>query len=209
MATLSILPALGRLAGFASLLAALLPLQLAAEPQKFNIDEEHFTLTFEVNHLGYANVIGMFLEAEGAFQYDAEARDVPSGQVTVKSASVFTNHDKRDEHLRKDDFLHADEYSDVVFKVTDFATTGDNTGELTGDLTLLGKTRPVTLDVTLNKAAEYPIGHEEYTLGISASTTIKRSEWGMTYALDPRLVGDEVKLRFEFEAIRESGWFSS
>ncbi|WP_404362172.1 YceI family protein [Marinobacter sp.] len=184
--------------------------QLSAEARKFNIDEEHFTLTFEVNHLGYANVIGMFLDASGSFEYDAEARTVPSGQVTVKSESVFTNHEKRDDHLRKDDFLHASKYPEVTFTVTGFEATGEDTGKLTGDLELLGKTRPVTLDVTLNKAAEYPIGHEEYTLGISAETTIKRSEWGMTYALDPRLVGDEVKLRFEFEAIRESGgWFGS
>ena len=62
----------------------------------------------------------------------------------------------------------------------------------------------MTLDVTLNKSAEYPIGHEEYTLGITAETTLKRSEWGMTYGLDPALVGDEVTLRFGFEANRDS-----
>ncbi|MEC7378382.1 MAG: YceI family protein, partial [Pseudomonadota bacterium] len=70
---------------------------------------------------------------------------------------------------------------------------------------MLGQTRPVVLDVTLNKAAVYPFGHEEYTLGISASTTLKRSEWGMTYGIDQAMVGDEVTLRFGFEAIRESG----
>ena len=208
MTRISLFPALR--SAVAALMLATLATQLSAEPRKFNIDEEHFTLTFEVNHLGYANVIGMFLDASGSFEYDAEARTVPSGQVTVKSGSVFTNHEKRDEHLRKDDFLHASKYPEVTFMVTGFATTGENTGKLTGDLELLGRTRPVTLDVTLNKAAEYPIGHEEYTLGVSAETTIKRSEWGMTYALDPLLVGDEVKLRFEFEAIRESrGWFGS
>ncbi|SFR47916.1 Polyisoprenoid-binding protein YceI [Marinobacter daqiaonensis] len=178
-----------------------------AEVESYKIDDEHFSLTFEVNHLGYASVIGMFLEARGEFDYDAEARDVPSGKVVVQSESVFSNHEKRDEHLRKDDFLHASKYPEITFEVTDFEATGDNTGNLTGDLTLLGKTRPVTLDVTLNKAAEYPIGHEEYTLGISASTTIKRSDWGMTYALDPLLVGDEVYLRFEFEAIQQNGGF--
>lgn len=179
-----------------------------AEPRSYKIDEDHFALTFEVNHLGYASVIGMFLEAEGQFEYDAEARDVPSGKVVVQSESVFSNHEKRDEHLRKDDFLHSSEYPEITFEVTDFEATGENTGKLTGDLTMLGETHPVTLDVTLNKAAEYPIGHEEYTLGLSASTTIQRSNWGMTYALDPMLVGDDVHLRFEFEAIRDGdGWF--
>lgn len=175
----------------------------AAEPRQYTIDEEHFTMTFEVSHIGYASVIGMFLEARGSFEYDDEAQAVRSGKVVVESDSVFSNHEKRDEHLRKDDFLDVDDHPRVVFEVTDFKTTGEDTGELTGDLTLLGKTRAVTLDVTLNKAADYPIGHGKYTLGVSAHTTIRRSEWGMTYALVPKLVGDEVKLRFEFEAIRE------
>lgn len=178
-----------------------------AEPKDYKIDEEHLSITFEVDHLGYASVIGMFLEGKGQFQYDEENSEVPSGKVVIQSASVFSNHDKRDEHLRKDDFLHSDRYPEITFEVTDFETTGDRTGNLTGDLTLLGKTRPVTLDVTLNKADTYPIGHKEYTLGISASTTIKRSDWGMTYALDPLLVADDVHLRFEFEAIRNEGWF--
>jgi len=75
---------------------------------------------------------------------------------------------------------------------------------VTGDLTMLGKTNPVTLDVTLNKAAVYPFGHEKYTLGISANTTLKRSDWGMTYGLEPAMVGDEVTLRFGFEAYTDS-----
>lgn len=177
-----------------------------AEPQSFKIDDNHFAVTFEVDHLGYASVIGMFLEGKGQFEYDAEAKDVPSGKVVIQSASVFSNHEKRDEHLRKDDFLHSDRYPEITFEVTGFETTGDNTGKLTGDLTMLGQTHPVTLDVTLNKAAEYPISHEEYTLGLSASTTIQRSDWGMTYALDPLMVGDDVHLRFEFEAIEDNDW---
>ncbi|MFW5824399.1 MAG: YceI family protein [Marinobacter sp.] len=177
-----------------------------AEPARYQIDEEHLSITFEVNHLGYASVIGMFLEGKGQFEYDEDANEVPSGKVVIQSASVFSNHEKRDEHLRKDDFLHSDRYPEITFEVTDFEATGERTGNLTGDLTLLGETRPVTLDVTLNKAGEYPIGHEEYTLGISASTTIKRSDWGMTYALDPLMVGDDVHLRFEFEAIQDDDW---
>lgn len=87
--------------------------------------------------------------------------------------------------------------------MTGFERTGDNTGIVTGDLTLLGKTNPVDVDVTLNKADVYPFGHEEYTLGLSASTVIKRSDWGMTYGIDEGMVGDEVVLRFAFEAIKD------
>lgn len=179
-----------------------------AEPQTYVVDDEHFSMTFEVQHIGYAPVMGMFRKAEGQFEYDQEAKDLTSGSLTFKSDSVFTNHDKRDGHLRSDDFLNSGEFPDITFTVTDFESTGDNTGIVTGDLTLLGQTRPVDVSITLNKAAEYPIGHEDYTLGMSAETTIKRSNWGMAYGVSNDLVGDEVRLRFGLEAIRQSGgWF--
>jgi len=178
-----------------------------AEPQRFVVDDEHFSMTFEVMHIGYAPVIGMFRDVEGQFEYDDETNDIRSGSLTFQSESVFTNHEKRDEHLRKPDFLDSSNHPEVTFSVSSFESTGDNTGTVTGDLTMLGQTRPVDVAVTLNKSADYPIGHKDYTLGITAEATIKRSEWGMTYGLDPALVGDEVKLRFGFEAIKDSGFF--
>ncbi|MCK7549992.1 YceI family protein [Marinobacter goseongensis] len=178
-----------------------------AEPEKFVVDDEHFSMAFEVMHIGYAPVIGMFRDIEGRFEFDEEANELSSGTLIFRSDSVFTNHDKRDEHLRKPDFLDSKKYPEVTFELTDFETTGENTGTVTGDLTMLGKTRPVDVDVTLNKSDKYPIGHKDYTLGISAEATIKRSDWGMTYGLDPELVGDEVKLRFGFEAIKDSSFF--
>jgi len=178
-----------------------------AEPKTFVIDDEHFSIVFEIMHIGYAPVMGMFREVEGEFVYDEEARELSSGQLVFKSDSVYTNHKKRDDHVRGNDFLNTEEYPEITFTVTGFETTGENTGKVTGDLEMLGQTNPVVLDVTLNKAAVYPFGHEEYTLGISASTTLKRSDWGMTYGLDQNMVGNEVTLRFGFEAIRESGMF--
>lgn len=176
-----------------------------AEPRKFIVDDEHFSIVFEIMHIGYAPVMGMFREVEGQFVYDEETRELKSGQLVFQSDSVFTNHKKRDEHVRNEDFLNSEEYPEITYTVTGFETTGENTGKVTGDLEMLGQTRPVVLDVTLNKSAVYPFGHEEYTLGISASTTLKRSEWGMTYGIEQSMVGDEVTLRFGFEAIRESG----
>ncbi|PHQ26394.1 hypothetical protein CLH62_02000 [Marinobacter guineae] len=178
-----------------------------AEPKTYVIDDEHFSIVFEIMHIGYAPVMGMFRQVEGEFVYGEEARELSSGQLVFKSNSVYTNHEKRDDHVRGTDFLSSKKYPEITYTVTDFETTGENTGKVTGDLEMLGQTKPVVLDVTLNKAAVYPFGHEEYTLGISASTTLKRSDWGMTYGLDPAMVGDEVTLRFGFEAIRESGMF--
>lgn len=194
-----------RALGVSALLA--LPLALAqpamAEPRTFIVDDEHFSIVFEIMHIGYAPVMGMFREVEGQFVYDEEARELKSGQLVFQSDSVYTNHKERDQHVRNEDFLNSGEYPEITFTVTGFEATGENTGKVTGDLRMLGKTRPVVLDVTLNKAGVYPFGHEEYTLGISASTTLERSNWGMTYGLDGGLVGDEVDLRFGFEAIRQ------
>ena len=178
-----------------------------AEPANFKVDDEHFSMVFEIMHIGYAPVMGIFREIEGQFVYDEQARELSSGKLVFKSNSVFTNHKKRDEHVTNKDFLNSSKYPDITFTVTDFNTTGKNTGEVTGDLAMLGQTNPVTLNVTLNKAAVYPFGHEDYTLGISAETSLKRSDCGMTYGLDGNMVGDEVTLRFGFEAIKESGWF--
>jgi len=190
----------------AAILLATTP-AVMAEPTTFKVDDEHFSMNFEIMHIGYAPVMGMFREVEGAFVYDEETGELKSGNLAFKANSVFTNHDKRDDHLRNKDFLNAGQHKDITFVVTGFERTGENTGIVTGDLTLLGKTNPVDVEVTLNKAADYPIGHKDYTLGISASAVINRSEWGMTYGLDQDLVGDQVTLRFGFEAIEDSGWF--
>src|SRR5690554_1881935 len=164
-----------------------------AEPATFEVDDEHFSMVFEIMHIGYAPVMGMFRKVEGEFVYDEPSRELISGTLSFQSKSVFTNHEKRDSHLTGKDFLNSSKYPDITFTVTHYKATGQS--------------KPVELDVTLNKAAEYPIGHEDYTLGISAKATLKRSDWGMTYGLDPALVGDEVKLRFGFEAVKDSGWF--
>ena len=174
-----------------------------AEPTQFKVDDEHFSMVFEIMHIGYAPVMGMFREIEGEFVYDEETREISSGTLIFKSNSVFTNHKKRDEHVTNEDFLDSSRHPDIVFTVTDFNTTGDNTGQVTGDLAMLGQINPVVLSVTLNKSAVYPFGHEKYTLGISAETRLKRSEWGMTYGLVGNMVGDEVALRFGFEAFKE------
>ncbi|MBW4933442.1 YceI family protein [Marinobacter sp. F4206] len=192
---------------------ALVPIFLAsvplvsAEPTKFKVDSEHFSMAFEIMHIGYAPVIGMFRAVDGEFVYDDATGELNSGKLVFQSDSVFTNHKKRDDHLRGEDFLDSGNYPEITFTLTDFEATGEDSGKVTGDLSMLGETNPVILDVTLNKSADYPIGHEDFTLGISAETTLKRSDWGMTYGLDPALVGDEVRLRFGFEANKDSGWF--
>ena len=174
-----------------------------AEPTTWEIDPEHFSLAFEADHIGYQQQLGFFLEASGEFQIDLDAGEFLSGRVEVKADSIFTNNEDRDDHLRGRDFLNSRRHPIVVFEASEFLPNEDWTeGKLHGNLTLLGVTLPIVLDISLNKQAEYPFGHRKETLGVSASTIVERSHWGMDYALSNEMVGDAVKLRFEFEAVQ-------
>ena len=191
-------------AGCALFLALAAPAVIAparAAPQAFTIDTEHFSIGFLVGHAGYERLLGMFLEGKGDFSYDAETGEVSDLRIVIAADSVFTNHDRRDRHLRGSDFLNAGEFPEIVFTGLRTEKTGEKTGLIHGELELLGVRRPLTVDVTLNKAAEYPFGHRKFTLGLSARTSFRRSAFGMTYAVEGDLVGDTVDMIFEFEAL--------
>ena len=93
----------------------------------------------------------------------------------------------------------------MTFTADGARRTGERTFAVTGELTLLGTTRPLTLEATLNKSAPYPIGDRAEVMGVSARGTLKRSEFGMTYGVADDLVGDEVEIVIEIEARREPG----
>ncbi len=180
------------------------PAGAAAAPERYRIDPEHLSIGFLVGHIGYAEVLGLFLEGEGSFTFDPEAHTLSDLRVSIPAVSVFTNHDDRDEHLRGTDFLDAGSHPEITFVGTGAEPTGERTGRVTGDLTLRGVTRPVTLDVTWNKSGPYPFG-DNFVIGISARTTIRRSDFGMTYAVDNGWVEDAVDIIIELEAIRQQG----
>lgn len=176
-----------------------------AEPRRYKLDPEHLTIAFLVHHLELADTLGMFREASGSFVFDDEAMTISDVEITVQTDSVFTNHQKRDEHLRGPDFLNAEEYPTMTFTAdgANAVKTGARTGKLEGELTLLGVTKPITLHLTYNGGRKYPFGDEHYAIGISARGTFRRSEFGMTYAVGNNWVGDEVHMIIEFEAIRQ------
>jgi len=193
-------PAVLCIAAMAAFLAAT---AARAEPARFTLDPEHTSITFFVHHIGYADLAGMFLEAEGSFVYDEETQELSELEVVVDTASVFTNHEERDKHLRSADFLNVEEYPTMTFVGTKTEQLGPNEGRITGELTLLGTTRPVTLEARLNKTGRYPFGDEHYALGVDARGSIRRSDFGMTYAVDNGWVGDEIAFVIGFEAIRQ------
>ena len=171
-----------------------------AEAADWQIDPDHFSIVFEADHIGYQQQLGFFLEGSGRFRFDPETDVLSSGSVEIVSGSLFSNHDARDNHLKGRDFLDARRHALIVFEVSEYFVAD---GVLRGNLTMLDETHPVNLEVVVNKQAAYPFGHRKETLGISASAVILRSQWGMDYGVANKMVGDEVKLRFEFEAIRQ------
>lgn len=184
------------------LVAMLATAPLRAEPRHYTIDPAHFSIVFNAVHIGYAPTWGMFLKGKGGFTFDEETRALSDLRVEIEAASVFSNDERRDGHLRSNDFLAAEAHPAITFEMTEAHPETDTRGKVSGDLTLRGVTRPVTLDVTLNKIGPYPFGGT-YVIGISASTTLKRSQFGSTYALEGGLVGDEVEIRIDLEAIRQ------
>jgi polyisoprenoid-binding protein YceI len=180
----------------------------SAEPVEYRIDPEHLSLGFLVDHIGYASVLGFFRNAEGSLEFDEGTGVVTNLRVAVDSASVFTNHDKRDDHLRSADFLNSTEFPEMVFTAERADPLGDQRYQISGNLELLGQSRPLTLDATLNKVGEYPFGGgllsgKPYVIGVSARGSFERSGYGMNYGVDNGWVGNEINLIIEFEAVRQ------
>ncbi len=174
----------------------------AAEPARYELDPAHTTVAFLVEHVGYAKTLGQFLRASGGYMFDDESGTLSSLRVVVATDSVDTHHEARDRHLRSGDFLDSAAHPEMTFAASSARRTGERTFAVTGELTLLGTTRPLTLEATLNKSAPYPIGDRAEVMGVSARGTLKRSEFGMTYGVADDLVGDEVEIVIELEARR-------
>ncbi|MBF5093687.1 YceI family protein [Azospirillum sp. INR13] len=170
-----------------------------AAPVSYKIDPAHTAVAFIVNHIGFSNVIGRFNTVGGDISFDKDAVEKSTVNVTIDAASIDTNHAKRDEHLRSPDFFNAKEFPKLTFKSTRIEKTGDKTGKLHGDLTMLGVTKPVVLDITFNKDGVSPASKLE-TAGFSARGTVKRTDFGMKYGAPA--VGDDIQLLIEIEAVK-------
>ena len=178
---------------------------IEADDKEYIIDDTHFSLGFLVEHAGYAKTLGIFREIEGSFTYDEETNIVKDININVKTNSVFTNHEGRDSHLRSPDFLNTDQYPNMVFK-SKTNNLNNKPGKITGELTLIGMTRPLVLNAKINKIAQYPfrVGlFKPIVMGVSANTSFKRSDFGMNYGVDKKFVGDKIELIIEFEAIQQ------
>lgn len=179
---------------------ALIALSAGAAADSYEIDPVHASLVFRIKHLGVANFYGMFTEMSGAYDYDAEKPETNRVELTVKTASVSTSNEARDKHLRSADFFDAEQHPEMRFVSREWKKTEDQHYEVTGDLTLLGVTKPVTVKVEFSGEGEGMKG--ELRTGFEATFKIRRSEFGMTKYL-PIVLGDEVRLILSVEGIRK------
>lgn len=168
----------------------------AQAAETYKLDASHTAITWHVSHFGFSTPSGKFMSVDGEVTLDEANPSASSVNVTVDVAGINSGVAKLDEHLKAPDFFDVAKFPTATFKSTKVTPTGKDTAKVVGDLTLHGVTKPVTLDVKLNKIGENMMKLK--TAGFTASTTIKRSEFGITTYV-PNL-GDDVKIEIESEA---------
>ncbi len=194
----------------AVLLALSLTLPTLAEASDWTIDGAHSAVDFKVRHMMVSWVRGSFDKVSGTVHLDGNKLEATTAQVSIDAASIDTGNDKRDKHLRNDDFFAVDKHPAITFKSTSVRKVGEDSLELVGDLTLLETTREVVLAVTdIARPVKSPWGGMKS--GASATLEIKRSDFGMTYSkvleTGGLVVGDVVKLTIDVElnAVKATG----
>jgi polyisoprenoid-binding protein YceI len=180
-----------------------LPLTVQAEPARWTVDPDHSTVEFRVAHMVVSKTTGRFMDYAGFIEMDAEAGTVKAIEATIKTASVNTNHEKRDAHLRNADFFDVEQYPTMTFKMKSYKKTQEGYLAL-GDLTLHGVTKEIALAGHYNGVAKDPWGNTR--AGFSAEGKLNRKDFGMVWnkTLDSGglVVGDEVQIRLEIECIK-------
>jgi polyisoprenoid-binding protein YceI len=178
------------------LLAALTLTSHAADTYK--IDPVHSSIVFGIMHLGVTNVYGRFNDVSGNVVFDKENPAKSSIELEVKVDSVDTHEPKRDQHLKSPDFFNAKQFPVMAFKSTKVQVSG-NDYKITGEFTLHGVTKPITID--FKKGAEAKGMQGELRAGGETQFTVKRSDYGMKFM--PDALGDEVKIIVSLEGIKQ------
>lgn len=176
------------------------PSAARAEPEKYVFDKPHTQILFAVDHLGFAKSYGKFLDYTGEIMWDKAEPAKSSVSVTIPMAGLDMGDATWKEHLSGEKWFNVAQFPEMTFKSTAIEVTGEKTANITGDLTLHGVTKPVVLATTFNKADKHPM-MDRQEAGFSATTSIKRSEFGITEAVP--YVGDDVAITIEVEAYKE------
>ncbi|MFJ9348777.1 YceI family protein [Streptomyces sp. NPDC101237] len=173
---------------------------------EYTLDPAHTTLGFVARHAMVTNVKGSFEQFEGTLHLDGSDPSKSTASLDIVMDSITTGSPDRDGHLKSADFFKTDEFPTMTFRSTKAEALGGDDYRITGDLTILGVTRPVTIDLEFNGAAKDPFGNER--VGFEGKAEIKRSDWGVTWnaALETGgvLVSDKIKLNFDISAIKNA-----
>jgi polyisoprenoid-binding protein YceI len=170
---------------------------------KWVIDPDHSMARFSIRHFMIANVEGLFSGMAGLVQFDAPDLGRLSAEVEIDVKSLTTGHLERDEHLLSADYFDAEKYPKILFKSTKVEPTGNNRGKVTGDLTIRGIKRPVTLEFEFFGPVKSPFSGKS-CVGFSAIGKVSREEYGMTWNEVMEgggvVIGKDVQIQIEMEA---------
>jgi polyisoprenoid-binding protein YceI len=168
-----------------------------AKKGTYKIDPRHSQIIFEIQHMGLSTFFGRFGKVSGTLQFDPAAPQSSTLDASVDMTAIDTHVAELDKELVG--FFHADKFPATTFKATNIVRTGEETGTVTGDLTLNGITKPVTLNVSFKGARNPPIPFQPYRIGFDATATIHRADFDLTHTIWSGIVGDDVTLRIEME----------
>jgi polyisoprenoid-binding protein YceI len=168
---------------------------------RYRVVRDHTQIVFSIMHLGLSPYFGRFAGATGTLNFNPldPGRSSVTVEIDPKTASTLT--DLLSRQLCGEDVLNCTKFPRLAFKSTEIKKTGDATGDIVGTLTITGVTKPVTLHATFHGGMQGPLGQDNYQLGFSADTAIKRSDFGLTKMIWAPTVSDEIKLMIaaEFE----------
>lgn len=176
------------------------PAQVFAQNVAYTVDPSHSYVSWHINHFGFSNYSGKWF-TQGNLSIDENKPENSQVSVTINIADVVTGNKELDDHLNSPKFFDTPQFPTATFKSNKVIVTGKSTAKIEGILNLHGVSKPVTLDVTLNKHGTNPITDKD-TMGFSGHTQLRRSDFGMN-SLIPGL-SDEVKLDIEMEAFKSS-----
>lgn len=174
---------------------ALAPLSAIAAP--WALDKSHTHISFTVNHLGFSNTFGTFRDFDAEIDFDPDNIEASSVSFSIDASSVDTFFAARDEHVRNTDFLNVGEHPSITFVSTSVAKTGDNTADLTGDLTILGTTQSVTFKAVMNNMGPNPFAPDVTVAGFEITGEVNRSDFGMGFGVPA--IGEIVPVTISLE----------
>ncbi|BDW96416.1 polyisoprenoid-binding protein [Thalassospira tepidiphila] len=166
----------------------------------YKLDPTHTSVLFIVNHLGFSDYQGRFNGVTGELTLDREDPSASSATITIDLNQIDSGVEALDNHMKTADFFNVEEFPTATFTSTSVELVGDNAATVTGDLTLLGETKPLVLDVTLSGEGTHPMTGDE-VVGFSADGVVTRTDYGMDFLVPG--VGDEVTLQISSEFLKQ------